>query len=1253
MWESSYAVKYDHVSDRTSVTGWGRGRSLRKKLGAALIVTIFVIGVFAVMIPVQAHFTLGDYTATYPYHKNDFDPHIPGLTGYLWPGSGQNAYQGNPGTLPPGSSPGYQSPWPQGHPPTAPQNWLQLEGHEYAPFGAILASEGDHANRGDLIFALNLTGTLDNLGLPTNLGWDYWFIAIPPEFGSIKQEQIVTTVTNSYTRIGIFTPSSFDRYAPGWTIVSVRGDRTSANGFNHAFFNFTNAGEWYYLRINGVTAPRVAGKYFFKMWMQGSGSSAADFQADMWVPTQNWPVLLVKGEIDPAIITGTIRYGGYNATLYGHPVQEAGVVWAKMTSRLDPYTGKTRPDLSLVDAKGYFNSTAQGHYEVEGLAPGIYDLYASIAGYPQTLIASKVQVLKGQSLHLDGYLNPGAVIHGDVYSKHQFGDQPWPRNEYIKIEIYSEPTIYHKIYAAKLATWSPLPCVAGGQASYASGEDAAACGDPRSDTNTVAFPWHEYPTANFGVSPGPDPQGVGPPQTWFVKGGTNKPFHFEFGEKGKYGGPKDLDGHVPQIFATWINGLTPGRYYARAWLAQYVQSALDGSTFQEYSFNITPQEWAGDITLPIDLRLSSWINKTVHFHNLAGTIQTDSINTGASFLYGGLEDQKGVLWSWNVTTLSTQALIQGHASIAFYGFNDTWIGENYGIPAGTYTPKVYALGYLQQTFENVAVTLSGNPVLISDHVYRGVGFNITIYSTDWERPRINRNWVWDGQEIDLAILRQPKLELVDTISDVINNLPSTITTYGLTQTSSASFVEMDGGGRNQNAWDGANEVYFGQEAEGQYVGGETNPGLTGADSIPFNIGGTSITWPTPTAIDSGQFNFRAYTYGYVQDKDFTVNAEKGQVANLKINLVVGVNITLDILFKTEQLITPTNFNMSVRVRFFNDVGKLVATWMSSEGVYTPKQGRAVGADGTAQFPFNGQFNFLPGGVTLLHVSTAGMPMILSANGKFFGDPVFTPAYKAGTEIDVVDFSYFPNFGILGFPDYTGGWTAEVDTVIWYRNSTAFQGTGLNPNYYPPQPGLLLGESYHNIPGHPKDAFGWTDTNALTKAFVGHRMTPNHLGPYGQQGVWSLNNAHLSGETSGVYELDLRGFISGVVLGFTWSDEFRTMSWVQVQAVGAAGTSVNRTFTSYTLDGVYESFLVPGTYTLTIKEWTSAGEGHFVKTTTITINEGQAARGLNFYVEESKIPIPEISRLGLVVLSALAVPLCLLRLRSRHSKFHDS
>ena len=104
--------------------------------------------------------------------------------------------------------------------------------------------------------------------------------------------------------------------------------------------------------------------------------------------------MLVKGETDPAIITGTLRYAGYNSTLYQLPIAEAGKVWAHMTMRIDPYTGQNRPDLPTIDGQAYVNATANGHYELEASAPGVYDIYAEAAGYPQVLCTSGITVLR-------------------------------------------------------------------------------------------------------------------------------------------------------------------------------------------------------------------------------------------------------------------------------------------------------------------------------------------------------------------------------------------------------------------------------------------------------------------------------------------------------------------------------------------------------------------------------------------------------------------------------------------------------------------------------------------------------------------------------------------------------------------------------------------------------------------------------------------------------------------------------------------
>jgi hypothetical protein len=1424
---------------------------------AVMVVALFVLGTISFAEPVKAHFTLGDTTPTYRYHANDFDPHVAGVIGYAWPGAGQNSYAGNPGIAKVNFAPGYQSPYPGGKPPStasaaftggAPTSWYQLEGDAYSPFGAVLT-----ASTGDLIFAINATCTSFSQ-TPTppsqcfgvaNEGWDTIAIYIPSGFTVPDPSYIVSTVSNDYAGINVTKAGPFDRYAPDWSVVYVEAD-TITNAatiagavggslsvspglyYNHQFINFTAAGEWYYVRVNGVKAPAVAGRYFFKIALVNNSPASFGEQVSQFIPSENWPVLLVKGEIDPAIITGTIRYGSFNQTLYNQPIGEAGAVYANMTMRLDPYTGQPRPDLPTVDAVGYFNATANGHYEVEGLAPGVYDLYAESAGCPESVIASSVTVLKGQSLHFDGYLQPGPVIEGDVFSKHQFGDEPWPvadppslsslsLNTYIKIEIYDRPTLNHKPdRRGRMASWSPLPCVAGGQEQYFNGRHAGKCGDPRLG-GQIAFPWHEYTNNNgyfsglvpwtpslmgfYGVATGAsgasqsakmtqDPQGVGPPQHWYVQGGTTTPFHFQFGSKGQYGAPKDLSGMVPQLYATWINGLTPGRYCVRAWIFRYVQSAIDGSTFQEYCFNVTPRQWPGSVRVPIDLRLSSWVNMTLHFHNVINGITEDPIDTGASMMSGVLVDAKGNVWSYNQSLLghkglyttgphsgvgksafySASTVIQkndldraksnkyaietGRANIQFWGWNDTWGGENYGIPAGTYRPHVFVLGYLDDT-EDVSVTLSDNPTSISDHMYRGAGFNVTVYSIDWQRPQVSRNWVWGnptgylpfqgfsfgsaaggcgvngqpgnppnqclvGQEIDVGFYMNGRLVNLagDTPWRRLNSTPSTITTSCLYQNYTTSAVQMCGGG-----WDAqkilpsgayvdyqgnTNDAFFGVDmSKAGFVGGYTDETLNieTADSLfaPAHYSAITLNATTdveyndisgytdlyPTAMPPGQYDLREFTYGYIQNRPYTVYVTFGQVANMRINLMIGVNITLDVLFKKQHIISPTGANMSARVRLFNDQGSLVAEWMSSEGTYVTRNGFARAADGTTQYPFGNlpaiplpkplsTYDYLPGGTTLLHVLMAGLPAVPGGGqqvgppaygrpkGTYYGDPVVSTTITCQFGIDCFgnpgsnwsNLGFFPNYGIPGSPDYQGGWTAEVDFVNWYANNTkatVWEGGTPFPNvlasngaqYYPPIAGLLMGESYHIIAGTAaKSGISFTEDLAI-KLLGLATMAPNHLGPYSQEGVWQMAGARLSGGASGIFEVDLNGFVSGNALAFTWSNEFRPLSWGTITVTGAGLPSSGLNF--YTYDGVYEAYLpvpaavAPGSVSY---KFTLGSPGLTTQSWTVAVSSGQTGTGANLYLAESKIPVPEFNGIAVVAFSALAASLYLLRRRRK-------
>jgi hypothetical protein len=246
--------------------------------------------------------------------------------------------------------------------------------------------------------------------------------------------------------------------------------------------------------------------------------------------------------------------------------------------------------------------------------------------------------------------------------------------------------------------------------------------------------------------------------------------------------------------------------------------------------------------------------------------------------------------------------------------------------------------------------------------------------------------------------------------------------------------------------------------------------------------------------------------------------------------------------------------------------------------------------------------------------------------------------------------YFPNSGIPGASDYQGGWTAEVDFVNWYANNTKtmeLASGGVQaptqdntfPQYYPPVNGLLMGESYHIITGTTATSgISLTEDTALNPALVGHSLAANHLGPYSQEGVWQISGTHNSGEASGIFEVDLNGFVSGNILGFTYAGDFRTISWSTITVVGASGATLG-TFSTY--DGLYQAYLPTGKYTFTISE-----PGYAPQTWAYSVSSGQTGTGANVYLEQSQIPIPEFSTVTVVAFSALAASLYILK-RRRH------
>lgn len=1200
--------------------------------GAVLILLCTILAQLAP--PAFAHYVLGRQTGSSPFRLRDFDipGHVPGVTGYVWPGAGlplldpTNALVRSGNGVFTASPPGYQSPFTRFGPPTLQP--LQEARDAYSPFGAILTSTSDHPNRGDLVFAINFTcPEMGCASIKQDLKFSNIAIYIPPElqptvnWSGGDTSNVLTTVTNDYQKVEVRQADTTDAFGPNWWVVFVSG--------NIAFLKQHGFSEWYYFRLNGMIAPSVAGRYFFKIFINSTfpaRSTVSDNGAVtpifMSMPVENWPVLLVKGEEDPAILSGTIRYGGWNMTVYNRPIQVPGRVVASGVAT-DPATGRStgRP----VEAWGFFNASARGHYEVEGLAPGIYKVYVSAGGFPETLVADNLVVREGQSLAADFLVAPGPVVSGEIFSKKDFGEFLWPSRRPVYVEIYDNnawANLGTPLWEQQhLKTFSPINWTAPPYMSYVYGNTVWKTTTKPFDTppqpKSVAFPWegpvsyYTYTSPSFSSTGPKDPfgvaDGVGPAQVWWVDptgfptargdpnsfalGSTPTTFRWQFGVEGLFGVPSDFDGHIPQALATWVDGLTAGTYYVRAWITQYVQTDESG-VFVDYPFTIIAGEHPPDVFVPLDLKLGGSLNLTIHFHDLVGTLIDSPVggpDPGRYIIAEAYDSSKHSLSAFNFTFLGSNNRtafvtlsglgMEGPNNIIAPGGAGTFGMmysllryrdiRDYGIAPGSYSISIYMRGYVQEASFTFSATLTSN-IHASLSMLRGAGINLTIYSKDFETPVIFRDWAWPGAIMFVTPFRSDGTDM--GLIRFWNGKTWTLPNQANGKTSipfPGSQSELDYNGSTRLELFGPDSSILPAPAEVDIEAGASIKGLIFAAGFLWNpklyrdaFGISKVALPTD------DYYVRTFTYGYIQEYVPQIYSTKGYQADSKVELTIGVNLTLLIKFKIEELLAADPFNMSMRVRVYDDIGQLVAASQSSNAFSGPFQMGSV-----------------PGGSTEVNWTIAG--------------------FNSYTDINQ---AHYPSYGISGMPEYLGGWTVELDTVNWYSPH----------EFFPPVHGLLLGESYHTI--------GGTDTG-----FVGNAYEFNHLGPWEQRNVITILDAPLSGEASVETSLDLRGLVRGTIVGATYEGDVRTISWAQINF-----TSPNITDTHYSYDGFYEAYLNPGKYNLTVTEWTMIGEGHDTFTYSILVPEGSDMEGLNVFLEHSGIAIPEVTGPNLSAMFTLAI-----------------
>lgn len=1237
-----------------------------------LLVAIIAILIIELISPVCGHTTIGNLNGTQPYYRSDdheLNPtntfgtaHVPGPLGYVWPGAGFNFYTGRTGY------PGYQSPFQNYEDP------LQAAGNSYSPEGAILTSTSQHDNVGDLVFAINLSQpriyiTPENPTPTFRYGDITLYIPAPlvDKHGQLIQDgfeptggvnwdngdssNIVTTLTADYGRIFVGRADMNDPFAPGWWAI-----RITASGSGIVFTPEREWGEWYYVRVNQLRAPDIAGRYLFKIFLGGhypvKRQSTPLINSTM--PVENWPILLVKGELDPAIIYGTIRYGerAY-PTLYGSPIELPGVVRA-VGIATDPYEGD--PTNRAVEARGYFNGSAEGHFEVEGVAPGIYDLYASAAGLPERLVAHDIRLLRGQSLSIDLYLNPGPEIRGEVFSKSCLSQAPWKGEFPISIVIYDSDNYIE----ANVASYSPINLTHAPYTSYVTGNVIFDSNKlvPPNTPKMVAFPW-EGPVSYYPYTAAPpfrDPfgvhNGVGPAQVWWVSptgtldpvtglGSGSSSFRFQFGAQRYYGAPRLLSGMVPQALATWIDGLGPGTYFVRAYVNSYIQTDVSGSNFQDYYFTIDADQTLS-IDFFMDLWLSGTLNLTVHFHDDPAGMQTQPVGgpDPARFLVVEALDSSGVLAAFNFTyvpassssaTLTLDGLGMAgvipppdpRADIKYSLFRYRGV-RDYGMYPGTYFLNTYMRGYIQalppadelrdlDQPAGFSISLCNSTTSISTHMFRGAGINITVYSINWQDPPSLKPWRWNSTSVSVLVYDVASRSLVDAVYfwDAVSNM------WRIPQANS-NYDRIP-----WHDW----RVFFGSSSSTLVTNGSTilerlGPDLPSPPSLfpdqdiasnafiqsTLHLGFLSNSFfyrfedRSTVAIYPGQYAISGWTYGYVQVGvaalgdlgKHIVAAETGQIADTSIRLIQGVEFDLKIVFMKESLPTGLPSNMSMRIRVYDDKDVLVAAASTSLDIGSVQPLADVGffADGKKIANAGGVIPPIPAGTLLVEYKRlAGLLGYVD------------PTQGAESLRRLTQFS--PDIGVWGgspnpIPGvYKGNWQVLVELVPWYRPS----------EFYPPPQGMLQGEVHHTM---------------LTVL-----LPYNHLGPFESREAVIVPNANLGGRASTTVTLDLRGLVTGMVAFYNMRGDIRSVSWATVFMNGTDS------YTTYSWDGFYEAYLPRGVYTIIVEE-----PGLATQNVTATVPDGEVS-SLNFYLRPNGIAIPEYADHRTLTLFTTGVSISLL------------
>jgi hypothetical protein len=596
---------------------------------------------------------------------------------------------------------------------------------------SILASASDSI--GDLQFDFNIPAAGLDQRRPANVSAIDIFV--PPEFvfkGATPDESVWSDITNDYAFITVSTLDQYDKVAPGWTLVEVGsgGDWNITSGI-------------YHIRLMDLSAPTVAGLYFFKIAYYDTAGT------QYFVSAADYPFVVVKTDLNPAIVTVTVRTDGHTAP----PFASGRVIAMGTTPEGRTVAGATYwGPLEFVD-----NSTVAGNVGAEyttwlfGLAAGTYTLTAEASGFLPTT-TDRITLDPGQSYHIYIVVYYSPEVSVTVWSKHGTGALPWnnlwqlpygtnnpdlapddtrPWRD-IMLELYDSDNnmiaywasdvfglndTAGSIYLGPLAG-SGLPGAAqytdvwpGGVLQHP-GQSPALLHSQSGDEKEIAA---TTKLLGYHDDEAPRPTAV----SYSAKLCDN----FDVLGFMRMYPSTHWDGHVPWMTADYVAGYAKGDYTVEGFVTGYIMDEADA---YQRAFTVL----GSNINLQFDLRRSNWLDISMHLPANTFLSAPTTVTLTAS---DAADNERGALAFTATNAMSRDGLLDGSDGVIFY--NTLGSGATLGVAIANYTGglviegynggfpnfdgdapdityKDYGLNPTASTHSAGAVTLAGNPYTV-------------------------------------------------------------------------------------------------------------------------------------------------------------------------------------------------------------------------------------------------------------------------------------------------------------------------------------------------------------------------------------------------------------------------------------------------------------------------------------------------------------------------------------------------------------